>query len=178
MSGVQLSKYSILEEMAMEYIKEKIINILKEDARIAPSEIAGMLTVSEKEICDIIQELEDDKVILRYTTVVNREKISDSVVALIEVKATPQKGSGFAAIAKKIYQYEQVKSCYLISGDYDFMVIIHEANMRKVADFVHEKLAVIDGVNSTATHFVLKEYKDYGVIFEDDIQDERLVVTP
>ena len=162
----------------MEYIKEKILNILREDARIDPAEIAGMLTVSESEIRDIIQQLEDDKIILRYTTVMNREKMTDSVVALIEVKVTPQKGSGFAAIAKKIYQFDQVESCFLISGDYDFMVILRGETMRKVADFVHEKLAVIDGVNSTATHFVLKEYKDSGVIFEEDTRDDRLVVTP
>lgn len=162
----------------MEYIKEKIINILKNDARTTPKEIAEMLTVTEAEIQNIIQELEDDRIILRYTTVVNRERIDDHVVALIEVKVTPQKGSGFFAIAKKIYQYTQVQSCYLISGDYDFMVIVNEENMRKVAEFVHEKLAVIDGVISTATHFVLKEYKESGVVFEEEERDNRLVVTP
>lgn len=162
----------------MEYIKEKILRILREDSRIDPGQIAEMLTVSKEEICDIIQQLEDQKVILGYTTVMNREKMTDNVVALIEVKVIPQKGSGFSSIAQKIYRFEQVESCYLISGDYDFMVILREENMRKVADFVHEKLAVIEGVNSTATHFVLKEYKDSGIIFEEEAPDDRLVVTP
>ena len=162
----------------MEYLKNKVLNILTSDSRITPAQIAEMLTVSEEEIVNIINELEDEKIILGYTTTVNKDKIDDSVVALIEVKVTPQKGSGFEDIARKICKYSQVQSCYLISGSYDFMVILNEANMKKVAEFVHEKLAVIDEVISTATHFVLKPYKENGVIFEEDEVDTRLVVSP
>lgn len=162
----------------MDYLKSKIIDILTADARVTPADIAEMLTVSEEKIVAIISELEEQKVILGYTATINKEKIGDVVVALIEVKVTPQKGSGFEEIAKKICKYSQVRSCYLISGDYDFMVIVNEANMKKVAEFVHEKLAVIDEVMSTATHFVLKAYKESGIIFEEEEVDGRLVVSP
>ena len=162
----------------MEYLKNKIINILTADARVTPKEIAEMLTVGEEKIVDVINDLEEQKVILGYTATINREKVGDNVLALIEVKVTPQKGSGFEDIAKKICKYSQVRSCYLISGDYDFMVIVNEQNMKKVAEFVHEKLAVIDEVISTATHFVLKGYKESGIIFEEEEVDGRLVVTP
>lgn len=162
----------------MEYIKNKIVNILTEDSRVTPKEIAEHLTVSEDKIVEAINELEEQKVILGYTATINREKLDDTVIALIEVKVTPQKGSGFEDIAKKICKYSQVRSCYLISGDYDFMVIVHEKTMKKVAEFVHEKLAVIDEVISTATHFVLKSYKEGGIIFEEEEIDNRLVVTP
>ena len=156
----------------MEYLRNKIVSILTSDARVTPAEIADMLTVSEEKIVSIINELEEQKIILGYTATINKEKLDDSVMALIEVKVTPQKGSGFEDIAKKICKYSQVRSCYLISGDYDFMVIVNEQTMKKVAEFVHEKLAVIDEVISTATHFVLKGYKESGIIFEEEEIDE------
>lgn len=162
----------------MEYLKNKIVSILTEDARVTPKEIAELLTVSEEKITSIISELEEQKVILGYTATINREKLDDTVIALIEVKVTPQKGSGFEDIAKKICKYTQVRSCYLISGDYDFMVVVNEESMKKVAEFVHEKLAVIDEVISTATHFVLKSYKEGGIVFEEEEIDDRLVVSP
>lgn len=162
----------------MEYLKNKIVSILTADSRVTPNEIAEMLTVSEEKIVNAINELEEQKVILGYTATINKEKLGDNVVALIEVKVTPQKGSGFEDIAKKICKYSQVRSCYLISGDYDFMVIVNEQNMKKVAEFVHEKLAVIDEVISTATHFVLKSYKESGIVFEEEEVDDRLVVSP
>lgn len=162
----------------MEYLKNKIVNILTEDSRVTPKEIADLLTVSEEKIVEIISELEEQKVILGYTATINREKLDDSVMALIEVKVTPQKGSGYGDIAKKICKYSQVRTCYLISGDYDFLVILHEQNMKRVAEFVHEKLAVIDEVISTATHFMLKSYKEGGIVFEEEEIDDRLVVSP
>lgn len=162
----------------MEYLKNKIVNILTDDSRVTPEEIAELLTVSEEKIVNIIEELEEQKIILGYTATINREKLDDSVMALIEVKVTPQKGSGYGDIAKKICKYSQVRTCYLISGDYDFLVILHEQNMKRVAEFVHEKLAVIDEVISTATHFVLKSYKEGGIVFEEEEIDDRLVVSP
>jgi DNA-binding Lrp family transcriptional regulator len=103
---------------------------------------------------------------------------TDKVTALIEVRVTPQRGEGFDKIARRIYMFEEVKSVYLMSGGFDLTVIIEGATMKEVALFVGQKLAPLESVLSTATHFVLKKYKDYGVIFEEERKDERMAVTP
>ena len=155
----------------------EILEILQKDARTTVEQIAVMIDKSVDEVKSAIKKLEDEKVILGYSVIVNTEKLGDEeVLALIEVKVTPQRGQGFQKIAERIYRYNQVKSCYLMSGGFDFTVIIEGKKMKEVALFVAEKLAPVDGVLSTATHFVLKKYKDSGIEFEDSYKDDREAV--
>ncbi len=156
----------------------KILDILYKNCHYSTSEIAVMLGVDESQVIATIEKLEEDKVILGYKAMINWEKVvSDNVVALIELKVTPQRGEGFDKIADRIYKYPQVDSVYLMSGGYDLTVIINGKTMKEVALFVAEKLAPMEAVVSTATHFVLKKYKDMGVIFTDEEVDDRQVIT-
>lgn len=153
---------------------EEILEILEKNGRASVEEIALLLDKSVDEIKAAIKELEDDNVIVGYSTLINWEKSSKgSVVALIEVRVTPQRGQGFDKVAERIYRYPQVKACYLMSGGFDLTVIIEGKDMKEVALFVAEKLAPLESVLSTATHFVLKKYKEEGVIFEEKPKDDR-----
>jgi len=153
---------------------EEILEILEKNARASIEEIALMLGKSVEEVKEIIKKLEDDNVIVGYNTLINWDKSNkESVVALIEVRVTPQRGLGFDKVAERIYRYPQVKACYLMSGGFDLTVIVEGKTMKEVASFVAEKLAPIESVVSTATHFVLKKYKEEGVIFEEDTKDDR-----
>lgn len=153
---------------------EEILEILEKNARASVEEIALMLDMSVEEVQETIKRLEDDNVIVGYNTLINWDKSNkDSVVALIEVKVSPQRGQGFDKVAERIYRYPQVKACYLMSGGFDLTVIIEGKTMKEVALFVAEKLAPLESVLSTSTHFVLKKYKDEGVIFEEDTKDDR-----
>ncbi|MDK2801195.1 MAG: hypothetical protein PWP27_1867 [Clostridiales bacterium] len=157
---------------------EQILEILEKDNRITPEQIAVMLNRDVDDVKAAIKKLEDDKIILRYKTLINWEKTEkEFVTALIEVKVTPQRGEGFDKVAERIYKYPQVKAVYLMSGGFDLTVIIEGKTMKEVALFVAEKLAPMESVLSTATHFVLKKYKDEGVIFEDKEKDDRQVIT-
>ena len=159
-------------------IKDEILEILNEDSRTTPAEMALMLGKSEEEVKRCIAELEDEKIIVKYHATINWDKTEDAAIqALIEVRVTPQRDRGFDEIARRIYRFEEVRSVYLMSGAYDLMVLIDGRSMREVAYFVAERLSTIEGVLSTATHFVLKKYKDDGVLL-DDGEDERLVITP
>ncbi len=159
-------------------LKREIIEILEEDARITNDKMALMLGVSEAEISTAIAELENDHIIAGYGAHINHEVVGDEgVEALIEVRITPQRDHGFVSIARRIYQFSEVNSVYLMSGGYDLMVLVSGVGMRDVAFFVSEKLSTIEGVLSTATHFVLKKYKDNGVVFDEE-HDKRLVVSP
>lgn len=161
-------------------LRQNILEILTQDARQDPAMIAKMLGASEKEIKDEILAMEQENIILRYSAVINDE-ITDEpgdVHALIEVKVTPQYQHGYEAIADTICEYDEVRSCYLMSGSYDYMVLVDGKSLRNVARFVAEKLAVIDGVTSTATHFVLRKYKDNHVMMPVKNDDCRQVVTP
>ena len=123
--------------------------------------------------------MEKEHIICGYHTLINWDNTSDEkVVALIEVKGTPQRGMGFDKIAERIYQYNEVNAVYLMSGAYDFTVFIEGKTMREVALFVSEKLSTLESVLSTATHFVLKKYKDHGTILVQEVQDERMLITP
>lgn len=161
-------------------IKKEIVEILAKDARTSMAEIAVMLGMEEKEVSAIVKELEDEKIIVCYTTVVDWNRVSgDQVQALIEVRVTPQRDRGFDAIAKRIYGFSEVKSVYLMSGGYDLTVLVEGKGMKDVAFFVAEKLSTIDGVLSTATHFVLRKYKDNGIFMDfDENGDSRLAVSP
>lgn len=163
----------------MEKTEMSILNILTEDARTPISQIAVMLGESEAKIADTIARLERQRIILKYPALVNWERVDvDQVEAMIEVRVTPQRGEGFEAIAEQIYRFEEVSSVYLMSGGYDLLVNMKARTMRQLALFVAEKLSTIEHVISTATHFVLKKYKDQGVLMDETTEDLRLKVTP
>ncbi len=160
----------------MDKLGEKILNILKDDARTPASEIANMLNVDEEKVATMIADMEKSGVIVKYTAVVNDEKTArDFVEALIEVKVSPVREKGFDEIAEYIYQFDEVKSVYLMSGAYDLAVFVEGPSLRSAARFVSEKLSGIDKVLSTATHFILKKYKVDGVVLEKKASS-RLVV--
>ena len=163
----------------MEFVMEEILNILdKEKGNISRAKIAQMLGVEEQEVADSIEKMEKENVIVGYKTIVNWDKTDkDVVTALIELRITPQRGEGFDKVAERIYKYPQVKSLYLMSGAYDLAVTIEGKSMKEVALFVAQKLAPMDSIISTATHFVLKKYKEEGIVFEDDEKDTRQVIT-
>lgn len=155
-------------------MKTKILELLEKNAKLSIKEIAEELDIKEKEALQLVGELEVDKVICGYSAIINWDKITEEKCnALIEVKVTPQRGTGFDRIADRISRFDEVDSIYLISGGYDFMVIINGKSMKEVSSFVFNKLATIDYVQSTATHFVLKKYKDHGVLLEDKKIDKR-----
>lgn len=160
-------------------MREKILALLEHDSRIAIHELAIMLGESEIDVANTIADLEKENIICGYPTLINWENTSnEKVTALIELKVTPQRGRGFDKLAERIYQFSDVKAVYLMSGAFDFTVIIEEKTMRAVAQFVSDKLAPMEGVMSTATHFVLKKYKDHGTVLVSPTQDERMSVSP
>ena len=153
---------------------DKLLTLLENDATLTAEELALMLKKEVGEIKDIIQKYERDGVILGYQTVVDWDKTDrEYVSALIEVKVTPQRDRGFDKIAEKITLHPEVKSLYLMSGGFDFTVLIEGKTMKEVAYFVAQKLAPIEFVTSTATHFVLRKYKDKAVVYGPAIIDER-----
>lgn len=165
--------------LTMDALKLKILELLKEDARRSADLIATMLGTAEAEVARAISEMEADKVIVKYATVINWSKVDDEkVTALIEVQITPERGHGFDAIAERIYLYPEVKSVYLMSGAYDLLVEIEGSSLKQVASFVSNKLSPIDRVLSTKTNFILKKYKQDGIIFEDQEDDHRMLVSP
>lgn len=156
-----------------------ILDILdRANSKLSVEKIANMLGKDENEVEDIIKGLEKDNVIVGYKTMINWEKTDrDLVTSIIELKISPQRGEGFDKVAEKIYKYPQVKSLFLMSGSYDLCVIIEGQSMKDVALFVASKLAPMDNVLSTATSFVLKKYKDDGLVFYNDEEDTRQVIT-
>ena len=155
-----------------------ILEILFNDSRTSPAQIAVMTGHSEEEVRAAIERMERDKLIVKYPAMINWDRVrEDKVQALIEVRVTPQRDEGFDMIAEKIYNFEEVKSVYLMSGAYDLLVILEGTNIKQLALFVAEKLSTLEHVLSTATHFVLKKYKQDGVIMEDVPGDDRLVVS-
>ncbi|WMT39814.1 Lrp/AsnC family transcriptional regulator [Paenibacillus sp. D2_2] len=163
----------------MSELKLKVLDLLKEDARRDPNLLATLLGATPEEIAEAIAELEEDNVIVKYATVVNSSKLDDEkVTALIEVQITPERGRGFEAIAERIYLFPQVMSVYLMSGAYDLLVEVEGRNLKEVASFVSEKLSTLESVLSTKTHFILKKYKQDGIIFEDPEEDRRLLISP
>ena len=160
-------------------LKQKLIDLLKEDARYTTELLATMLGETQEEVQKAIAELEEEHIIVKYATVINTSKFDDErVTALIEVQITPERGRGFDAIAERIYLFPQVKSVYLMSGAYDLLVEVEGRNLKEVANFVSDKLSVLESLLSTKTHFILKKYKQDGVIFEDHEEDSRLMITP
>lgn len=162
----------------MSELKLRILDLLKEDARTGADVIATMLGEAQADVEAAIAELEAEHVIVKYATVVNWSKVNEKVTALIEVQITPERGRGFDAIAERIYLYPEVKSVYLMSGAYDLLVEIEGRTLQEVASFVSSKLSSIDRVLSTKTHFILKKYKQDGIVFEDHEDDRRLLISP
>ena len=155
-------------------LKTEILKLLENDCRNTPEQIAAMLGASEAAVSAAIAELEADKTILGYKAMVDWDKTGEEIVtALIEVKVTPQRGEGFDRVAERIYQYEEVESVYLMSGSFDLTVIISGRTLREVAQFVGERLAPIEGVTGTATHFILKKYKEKHLVFRPQDPEER-----
>ncbi|MCD8048548.1 MAG: Lrp/AsnC family transcriptional regulator [Clostridia bacterium] len=159
-------------------MQKEILSILENDSRTTIPQLALMLNADENEVAAAVKKLEDEKIILGYRTLVNWEKTDKSwIKAYIELKITPQRGEGFDKIAERIYKYPQVKSLTLMSGAYDLLLEVEDKTLQDVARFVSEKLAQMDSVVSTATHFVLKTYKKENVLFENQEEDMREVIT-
>ncbi|MBQ4220206.1 MAG: Lrp/AsnC family transcriptional regulator [Butyrivibrio sp.] len=160
-------------------MREEILTIIEKNSRINVQELSVLIGSEEITVANELKALEDEGVICGYHTMVDWSKTSiDKVNALIEVKVTPQRGIGFDNIAERIYKYPEVKSVYLMSGGFDLMVILEGKTLQEVAGFVNNKLATLDTVLSTATHFILKKYKDHGTILTRKYEDTREKITP
>ena len=155
-------------------MEKKLLELIEHNAKLSVEEIAEELGVSVNEVVSIIADLESKKVICGYDTIINWDKVTEEKCnALIEVKVTPQRGTGFDRIADRIARFDEVDSVYLMSGGYDFLVIVNGKSMKEVSSFVFNKLATIEYINSTATHFVLKKYKDHGIQIQEKPVDKR-----
>ena len=156
-----------------------LLELLEQDCTQSPAQLAAQAGMTEAEAKDELRRLEEEGVILGYQAVIDWDRVKrENVTALIEVKVTPQRGMGFDAIAERIYNYPEVHAVYLMSGAFDFTVILEGKSMRAVAQFVSERLGPMESVLSTATHFVLKKYKDHGTVLVRKTKDERILVTP
>ena len=155
-------------------MEKKLLELIEHNAKLSVEEIAEELKISPNDVISLIANLEQRKVICGYDTIINWDKVTEEKCnALIEVKVTPQRGTGFDRIADRIARFDEVDSVYLMSGAYDFLVIVNGKSMKEVSSFVFNKLATIDYINSTATHFVLKKYKDHGIQIQDKPTDKR-----
>ena len=154
---------------------EEILEVLEKNSRYTDQEIAVMTGKTVEEVREAIRDYEERSIIAGYTTLINWENTGrETVTVLIEVQITPQRGVGFDKVAERIYQFPQVKACYLMSsGGFDLTVIVEGKTMKEVAMFVSDKLAIQEYVTGTATHFVLKKYKDHGTIFREKKTDDR-----
>lgn len=174
-----LSSCAIVVFMVGKVGMDELLKLLRENAALKPAQLAALLNLSEADVIAKIKAYEADQIILGYRTVVNEEKLGIEIVrAVIEVKITPEREGGFNRHGERIAKYREVRSCYLMSGAYDLLVIVEGHSLQEVAMFVSEKLATIPGVLSTATHFMLKPYKEQGMLMIREANDERLAVTP
>lgn len=159
--------------------RREILQILQSDARLTAEQIAAMVGEEPEAVARALEDLEAERILLRYTAVVDWDKIdTDLVTAIIDVKTTPQRDVGFDRLAQRIARFAEVRACYLMSGAYDLSVLVQAGSLKEVARFVSQRLSTLEGVASTTTHFILKRYKHDGVLFEGDDPDERLAVTP
>jgi DNA-binding Lrp family transcriptional regulator len=158
---------------------EEILNILEENAQTPVETIAQMVGRPVEEVARTVRRLEEDKIILGYKAIIDNDKANRNLVrAVIEVRISPERDGGFDRIAARVARYDEVQSCYLMSGSYDLLVVVEGRDLRQVASFVSEKLATIQGVLSTATHFMLKPYKERGTAYHIDANEQRLQVSP
>ena len=159
---------------------DEILEILEQKARLTPEEIARMLKKSASSVRKAIKKFEKQGVILGYKAIINKELVREDdseVRAIIEVKVTPQKDLGFDKIAQRIYSFPEVKSCYLLSGTYDLLLMVEGRNIHTVSNFVAEKLAPLENVRGTTTHFLLKKYKEDGIILKHKEEDKRIAIS-
>ncbi len=160
-------------------MREELLSIIEKNSRIDIKELAVLVDSTETEVLNELEKLENEGIICGYHTLIDWEKTSiEKVNALIEVRVTLQRGQGFDKIAERIYNYPEVKSVYLISGGYDLLVTLEEKSLKEISGFVSDKLSTLDSVLSTATHFILKRYKDHGTILGKKQEDEREIITP
>ena len=158
-------------------MQTKLLRLLEEDCTHTPEQLASMADMTVEEVKAEIKRYEEEKIVLGYQAIVDWDRTErESVTALIEVKVTPQRGAGFDRVAERIYQYDEVESVYLMSGAFDLTVIISGRTLREVAEFVGQRLATIEDVTGTATHFNLKKYKEKHLIFEKQEQQERELI--
>lgn len=161
-------------------MEKEMLEILEKNARITNEDLAVMLGVDTEKVAKMREKFENEKVICGYNTLINWDNTErEYVTAMIEVKVTPQRDSGFDRIAKRIYNFDEVKAVYLMSGTFDLTIILEGKNIKEISHFVSSRLSTIEGILSTATHFVLNKYKDHGIILEKPKStDERMIVSP
>ncbi len=160
-------------------MREQILKYIEKNSRVNLGELAVLLGTDEITIANEISDMEKEKIICGYHTLIDWEKAGlDEVTALIEVRVTPQRNQGFERIAERIYNYPEVKSVYLISGAYDYLITLEGKTLLEISKFVAEKLSPIEGVLSTSTHFILRKYKDHGTILVKKEKSERVLVMP
>ena len=165
--------------MNNEIMREEILTFIEKNSRVDLKELAIIVGTDEVTVANEMAAMEKERIICGYHTLIDWDKTSmEKVTALIEVRVTPQRGEGFDKFAERIYNYPEVRSVYLISGAYDLMVILEGKTLRGVSMFVAEKLSTLDQVVGTATHFILKKYKDHGTVLGQAKTDERMVITP
>lgn len=161
-------------------MREKILRAIDKNGKLTPEDLGRMLGMSAEAVAKEIFEMEQERIICGYPTLINWDYVEhERVTAIIEVKVTPQRGQGFDKIAERIYKFDEVTAVYLISGNYDLIVILEGKSMREIANFVSEKLSPLEAILSTSTNFVLKKYKEHGLPLVGAVkQDERMLVTP
>lgn len=163
----------------MKKLEMQLLELLQEDCRLPLEKLAVMLGTTTDVVAEMIDQLEEKRVILRYAPTINWDKTDrERVEAMIQVNVTPQRDKGFDEVAKRIYRFEEVKSVYLMSGSYDLLVLVEGRTLKECALFVSSKLSTLEMVTGTATSFILKRYKEEGVVFEEGKSDNRLVITP
>ena len=161
-------------------IKKEIMAILRDDALTPHSQIARMLSITEEEVSGIIGELEKERIILKYEALINTEALGEDAPAeaMIEIKVEPKLDFGYEDIARRIYEFPEVRSLYLMSGRYDFSIRVEAKTIKEISKFVWEKLAVLEGVRSTETTFLMRKYKENGALMKKETKQSRLVVSP
>ncbi len=160
-------------------MEEKILHYIEKDGRIDLHDLAALVGAEEAEVMNALEEMEEKGVICGYHALINWDRVNvDKITALIEVRVTPQRGMGFDKVAEHIYHYNEVNALYLISGGFDFMLIIEGKTLKEVSEFVSSKLAPLESILSTKTNFILKKYKDYGTIMQESHKDERAMILP
>lgn len=160
-------------------MRDELLATIEKNSRIDLKELAILLGAEEIDVVNELAKLQSEGIICGYHTLINWEKTNiEKVTALIEVRVTPQRGQGFDNIAERIYKYPEVRAVYLISGGFDLLVTLEEKSLKEIANFVSDKLSTLDSVLSTATHFILKKYKEHGTMLSEKYEDKREVVTP
>ena len=160
-------------------MREELLSIIEKNARIDLKDVAACLGITQVDVANELAAMESEGIICGYHTLIDWDKVTEERIhALIEVRVTPQRGRGFDEIAERIYKYPEVQSTYLISGGFDLLVFMEGKTLKEISSFVSEKLSTLESVLSTTTHFVLRKYKDHGIVLNSRSEDERMIMTP